>query len=216
MRQSVNLYPSELRPSATTFSARQLLLATAALVAVLTALTTYQGVANYRAQSALTSLSGEAQRLQIKLDTLRATNDVTKQRDALQESQNTLEAEIISQEATLQLLQGQGSNLQGFSPFLYGLARQHEPGVWLESFSFSSGGNAVSLHGKAAKPDLLFSFLNNLGREANYRGKKFNALSLEQDRKDPSLMAFEIGSEPKTAPADEADFELELEEHEDG
>jgi hypothetical protein len=107
-----------------------------------------------------------------------------------------LQIERSSGYALLNMLEGRMTgNGQGFSGYFVGLARQSEPGIWLEAVDLNAAGNYFALKGKVINPELLPQFLQKLEQEPAFENKAFRVVRML--REDPAVdqVSFDLKTE---------------------
>lgn len=70
-------------------------------------------------------------------------------------------------------------NLLGFSAYLEALGKAIPSTVWLTNISFSRGGEAILLKGKATNANGVFNFMSQLDEDSVYQSKTLKLISLE-------------------------------------
>jgi hypothetical protein len=68
----------------------------------------------------------------------------------------------------------------GFSEYMRVFSRQKMDGVWLTGFDISSGGEELTIFGRATSADLVPAYLQRLNREAPVQGRQFAKISVNQ------------------------------------
>jgi Tfp pilus assembly protein PilN len=68
----------------------------------------------------------------------------------------------------------------GFSEYMRVFSRQKMDGVWLTGFDIASGGEDLTISGRAASADLVPAYLQRLNREAPLQGRQFAKISVNQ------------------------------------
>jgi hypothetical protein len=68
----------------------------------------------------------------------------------------------------------------GFSEYMRVFSRQKMDGVWLTGFDIASGGEDLTITGRAASADLVPAYLQRLNREAPVQGRQFAKISVNQ------------------------------------
>jgi hypothetical protein len=68
----------------------------------------------------------------------------------------------------------------GFSEYMRVFSRQKMDGVWLTGFDIASGGEDLTISGRASSADLVPAYLQRLNREAPVQGRQFAKISVNQ------------------------------------
>jgi hypothetical protein len=68
----------------------------------------------------------------------------------------------------------------GFSEYMRVFSRQKMTGVWLTGFDIASGGEELTITGRASSADLVPAYLQRLNREAPVQGRQFAKISVNQ------------------------------------
>jgi Tfp pilus assembly protein PilN len=68
----------------------------------------------------------------------------------------------------------------GFSEYMRVFSRQKMDGVWLTGFDIASGGEELTISGRASSADLVPAYLQRLNREAPVQGRQFAKISVNQ------------------------------------
>ena len=68
----------------------------------------------------------------------------------------------------------------GFSEYMRVFSRQKMDGVWLTGFDIASGGEELTITGRASSADLVPAYLQRLNREAPVQGRQFAKISVNQ------------------------------------
>jgi Tfp pilus assembly protein PilN len=91
-----------------------------------------------------------------------------------------LKNEIARRQQLLQLVSYQYlGNDKGFSGQMEAMARQSNPGIALEIFSFKQGGQYLELVGKTTSADKLPAYIHALKSEADFKDVSFGVLKIE-------------------------------------
>lgn len=68
----------------------------------------------------------------------------------------------------------------GYAAYMEGLARQKLDGVWLTGFDFGGQEQALALHGKAMRAQLISQYVQRLGQEKSFHGRAFATLEIRR------------------------------------
>jgi hypothetical protein len=85
-------------------------------------------------------------------------------------------------EILVRLDSGTIGNVQGFSDFLRGFARQVPQGLWLTGFTIDDGGHDMEVRGRMLSPMLLTEYVRRLNAERAFRGLSFQGLEIQRPR----------------------------------
>ena len=92
------------------------------------------------------------------------------------------------------IVPGTGGNIEGFSSYLEGLARQRIHGVWLQTIRINEGGDDLMLVGQTLEPDGVPNLLEKLRSEPAFKGRDFRRLLLERASAETSTVRFTIST----------------------
>ena len=179
MSQQINLFNPALRPRRDWLSLEWVVVATLALIVLMTGIGVWS---SYRERQALAGLNARESALQDAQHQLAALAA----RQANRKVDPQLAARIAQRKALLEnrrqaLALLQGGNVgqpEGFSNFMAALARQTPEGLWLTGFDIQSGGHAILLQGRLISETLLPTFVERLNHEVDLRGRRFAALQV--------------------------------------
>ena len=108
---------------------------------------------------------------------------------ALQDEAERLEFKLKQREVLLASLLAQaGTENSAYSPYLVALARRGTPGVWLTDVAISSGGETLTLKGRALGAERVPAYMSVLKHEPAIQGRKVSELVLaakEAQKSDP-------------------------------
>ena len=110
------------------------------------------------------------------------------------------EIEALTQEVRVRerlyevIVPGTGGNIEGFSSYLEGLARQRIRGVWLQTIRINEGGDDLRLVGHTLEPDGVPDLLEKLRSEPAFMGREFRRLLLERASEGSSAVRFTIST----------------------
>lgn len=178
MRQQVNLYLPEFRPS------REWLNATRVLWLVLAAALIMAAVSGYDYWR-LTRLQDQQATLQSGLDELARETEELERRVAEAMSNEQLQQELETRQARLQrtrnlldfLEDTRLGGTEGFSAIMKDLSRASFQGLWLTDVHIAQGGEVVTLQGVARQSAMVPGFIGRLGNgESTLSQRRFNRL----------------------------------------
>ena len=110
------------------------------------------------------------------------------------------EIEALTQEVRVRerlyevIVPGTGGNIEGFSSYLEGLARQRIRGVWLQTIRINEGGDDLRLVGHTLEPDGVPDLLEKLRSEPAFMGRDFRRLLLERTSGESNAVRFTIST----------------------
>ena len=202
MTQQVNLYRDDVILRAPKLDARALLRGIASLCGALLLASVALGVWDRVQAHSLASLRESAAAGEQGVAELEARYAKLADSAVLDAQVARLESDLRTRQHLIELIRASSANRSGFSPQLEGLSLGRVPGMWLDSFRFSSGGRSLELAGRALRPDLVPGFVLELGKQAPFAHAEFDALLLERPAGSPALR-FEIRTElPEDAKGD--------------
>ncbi len=179
MSQQINLYDSRLRPQHELASARNLGVAAALLLTLMTALSLQAGFAA-RQKSALASAAQTV--LLEEQDKLATLSKDVAQRELpplLKSELEMAKTMLTARKEALDILEsGTLGNGAGFSALMSGFARQTQPDLWLTGFSLSAGGAEIEIRGRTLDPAKLPAYVQRLSAEPVFQGRRFAALEM--------------------------------------
>lgn len=177
--QQINLYAPIFRRQSKVFSAVTMLQGLG-LIAVVVAVFYYTislhtSLLEVRAADSSRQLHGELERLKA-YDVREQAGERAK---SLAERRKALEASLASQTEMLKAFDaGALGRTEGYSQPLRALARRSMEGVWLTRIEFAEASGEVSLSGRAARADLVPTYLERLRGEEALRSHAFSKLEV--------------------------------------
>jgi len=180
MSAQINLYSTAFRRQRKPFSATWILAAFAAGVVLPSAwyVLASQPLTEMRARR----VEAADQMKKIR-DELVAAGKMAQQTSskALEEEVARAEAQLKSRQELLGRIQGgEAGNREGYSKYLYALARQRVDGVWLTSIDIAGPANEFSVQGRAQRPGQISEYIKLLNKEEGFRGRSIGTLSLNE------------------------------------
>lgn len=198
MTQQINLYETRLRPCKELATARNLGIAAAVLLVVMSALTVYVRQDAERKSSELAALQNQ---LRVEQDRMTALSKSVAERrvaPALVEELAKANAMLSTRKEVMGVLDsGKLGNPVGFSEFMFGFARQAQTNLWLTGFSISMGGDEIEIRGRLLDPAKLPGYVQRLSAEPVFQGRRF--ATLEMRSVEPELPKPEPAGVVKTA-----------------
>jgi len=204
MPQQINLYDEALRPRRERWRAVHGLWVVAAVLLVAGGLSySLQSVARQRAEAAaqLERQMNSERELQARNGGIASGPSGAPPADAELERLRQLDA---SQRRVQQLLDAQlGSGSPGYTPFFLALSRQAHGALWITGFAVSADGGALEIQGRMTDASVLPDYLRRLNTEPQFRGRRFEQLSLRTlgDGEGAGLTEFVLRSQPLSGAA---------------
>lgn len=182
MIQRVNLYTDELKPRREPVRATTLLWGSAAMLVFLLAAAM---VVRFQAADSAERLQAlNARVVELEQKAQRLTAAVEAQRlDPAVESAVAEVSQAISQRQRLLEEVARLVDYQdvGFSPYMAALARQIPEQLWLTGFQIDLQQNQLKLAGRTRAGGQVPVYLERLGQEPVFSGRRFEQLSLQRD-----------------------------------
>lgn len=179
MSQQINLYEARLRPNRALLSGRNVCVAAACLVGLMVAWGAWVRIeAQGKTAAALQSQQAVSQ-TQEKLVALTREVGERKVSSSLASEIDSVRALLAVREEVMTVL-GAGAlgNTTGFSGFMAGFARQAQNDLWLTGFRISEGGAEIEIRGRMLDPARLPAYVQRLGEEKVFAGRRFAALEM--------------------------------------
>lgn len=212
MSQQINLISPVLLKKRYAFGLREMALA---LGLILASMLAWGGYLHYQAgvlETRATQQEARQADAQQELDQLSAAASQPVSA-LLSERLKAAQTQVVQREA---LLASIGRTIEstsaGFASRMHALAQSRTEGVWLNGFTLSP--NYVALKGSALNADLLTTYLDQLGRQADFSGMKFSGMNavLAQSAGDsreqttlPEHIDFALYSGSQEKPADQGE-----------
>ena len=109
-----------------------------------------------------------------------------------------IEALRATRDTRLSMLRDLGQNRSqtnsSFSNLLASLARQDFENIWLERIEFLDGGDSIALEGRSLRAEDVPSFLNGLGTEESFQGRRFRAFEISGRNSEIPGVTFRIAT----------------------
>lgn len=186
MLQSINLYRHLQQKEELRFSAKQGLIASAVLAAVMLVASAGLAVNSNLQGEALVQIQQERDDMQQTLANLQANAERIASSDTIERLRNEIDAK-----RSLLASVGDGSE-PAFSEYMAGLGRQHVRGLWLETVAVKRRGEQIAISGSMNKASLLPRYLQQLGNESIFRGVRFQLMKIEELPLEQQQMRFEV------------------------
>lgn len=193
MRQQINLLQDELRERKPVLPAIQLVLASAAAIAVMALVAFWMDHRLQAPRAELAWLDADIQARSAAVAQLATRLEAHKPDPALALEARRLEERLdhLRRITAITIAPGAGQRL---SAYLEGLGRQRPEGLWLTRIVVANGGADVALGGSALEPGLLPAYLESLGTEQAFTGLTFGNLVIERSATEPRRLDFRIAA----------------------
>jgi MSHA biogenesis protein MshI len=195
MRQEVNLYTDELRPSKEPLQASTAVVAVVVAAIAIAASAFFVRYQERQIQDRLQALNSDIQAVESRV------GEMTDKVESQQVDSRTIEAvsRITAEIAQRRQLLAEVARLVGdessrFSPYMTALARQVPDQLWLTGFSVNLINNQVRLSGRTRSGDQVPVYLERLGREPVFGGRRFERLMLQRSESG-SWIDFKVASD---------------------
>jgi len=181
--QQINLYQAQFKPKQVILPPSQLLLIILLVITILAVISLYASKEN----SVLHALIEKQQQQTMQ------QIDVVTDTPLLDAELKKLQQQNQDKDSLLTYLTSHDfGNQLGFSESLKNLSQQRINNVWLTAFSFSDGGQAIKLEGKALQSSQIPLYIDNLARAKHFQGKQFSVFQLQQPKDDAGLYIFKL------------------------
>lgn len=179
MSQQINLYEARLRPRCDVASARNLALAAALLLVLMTALASWLANDARRKSEAVEASQKQVLAAQEKLTVLSKKVAERAVSPALAAEIAAAKAALAASHEVMAILDsGDLGNRTGFSALMSGFSRQTQPDLWLTGFVVSRGGDEIEIRGRLLDPAKLPVYVQRLSSEPVFQGRRFDALEM--------------------------------------
>ncbi len=196
LHQQINLYQEQFRPRHVVLPARLLGVLFGVLVLGLATLHAQSRWSLRPVAAAVTQGRTDVAAGEARLVTLAAENPPRKPDPVLAREVKRRRAALAqTREIADNLERGAYGSVDGLSPFLVALARQHQEGTWLTRVDVARGGRALGLAGKTLLPEGVPAYLERLAGEEALAGKTFGSLELETVKDGLGEIAFNARTE---------------------
>lgn len=171
MPQQINLYDDTLRPRREPWRAAQAVWAVAGVLAL--------GLAATAAlESAARARLAEAERLERQLDAERLAAPAVVPTSPAEELERLRRRDAAQRRVQAELDAQWARAAAGYTPFLMALSRQAHPALWITGFGVSADGAALEIQGRMTDAGVLPDYLRRLNGEAQFKGRRFEQLSV--------------------------------------
>ena len=181
MSQEINLYESRLRPRREWVTARNLGVCLVIVLAVIagTAVTASRSAA--RQAEAAAALQAQVKDMQEKLTAAAKVVAERRVSPALAGEVEQTRSLVAERMEAMRLLEADSrENVPGFSGVMAGFARLTRNDLWLTSFRLGRGGQEIEIRGRTLDASGIPRYVQNLGAEDAFRGRRFAALDLRE------------------------------------
>ncbi len=182
MSQQINLYDPLFRKRGFSFtSATAMLYGIGIAIAAAALAAAYQDHKLREVSQQARSVESALKEAQAQRDKLAAEQVTRKPDPRLGDEIAALSEKLKSRQEVIAALQSGAVGTQGgFSDYLRAFSQQSVSGLWLTSFNIASGGNDLSISGRALSADLVPNYLKRLNQETIMQGRQFAALRIDK------------------------------------
>ncbi len=178
MTQQINLYQAQLRPRRELLTARQAGVVTGAILLGVTLLAVATKINAVRQADAAAEAQKRLAQAQQSLTAL-TTKNAAGISVALEAELKSARAALAARKDVMGVLDsGQLRKSAGFSALMAGFARRVQKDLWLTGFTVSAGGEEIEIRGRALDAAALPRYMQALGREPVFQGRRFAALEM--------------------------------------
>lgn len=205
MKQQVNLYTDDFRPRQQLWTLDQLVALTLVVFGLLLAVSLFLNLSLSRAEA---NRDEAAERVSSVEQQVQALNEELSQRQeepALRERVDRLEARVRDRRALLERADevAQAAS-EGFTPYLSGLSRQSQEGLWLTGIRVNLVQGRLQLQGRTLSGERVPEYLQRLREETVFDGRRFRHFAIERDE-DHEHLGFRVSSRRPDDPDREVD-----------
>ena len=182
MRQSINLYTSELKPRVDWLSLNYALGYIGALVILLGLISAVDLLGRRDLAAALTIAETQQQRWLSEIAGFERVIEERAKDPALEAEVDQLERQQKGKLTLRRFLsQEVPGNADGFSTYFADLARYHVRGLRLTEVGLEQGGAKVRLRGEVVRGEYITNYVAGLNRSPTFRGKAFRNIELDRE-----------------------------------
>ena len=193
--QQVNLYQEMFQRERSWLNARGILIISGALASLLLLLYGQAFFSAWLGVRSVAKLELRKAEQQQRLKELKAQVPGPAKGQVLAREIEALTQEVRVRERLYEVIvPGTGGNIEGFSSYLEGLARQRIRGVWLQTIRINEGGDDLRLVGHTLEPDGVPDLLEKLRSEPAFMGRDFRRLLLERTSGESNAVRFTIST----------------------
>lgn len=193
MKQQINLYQSQFHIQPNPLSPQRIGIGFSVLLVVLAVV---YGLLSYSVSSGrgeLARAQADQAKMAEQMAELQKLAGPKEKSQLLENEVQRLETERSRKMPLMDFFSAESSkNVQGFSPSLSALARQHLEGMWLQRIILADGGTRMLLEGSALQPELVPRYLGGLAKDGAFSGLEFNKFVIYRADKQKSFVDFKM------------------------
>lgn len=194
--QHVNLFTDAFKPPKVKLPLEQLIIFPCLLLVLLIASSFAMNAYLSTEQTKLNELQAKNKVMAERVSVLNAKAEKQRQDDSLSASNKRLQQTLIAREAMISTLDKVVlSESEGFSATLIALARQREPGLWLNEIHLGGETHQMILRGVTTKAELVPVYLQKLRQEASLLGRHFSIFELSEHEPESKWLSFSLKAE---------------------
>ncbi len=205
MKQQVNLYTDDFRPRRELLSLDQLAIAAVAILVLLLGLSLYLNFALARAEERRDEVSERVSSEEQQVQDLTEELERRQEDEGLRERVDRLEQRVRDRRDLLERADEVAqATSEGFTPYLQGLSRQSEEGLWLTGIRVNLVQGRLQLRGRTLSGDRVPEYLQRLREETVFDGRRFRHFVIDRDE-DHEHLGFNVSSRRPDDPDREVD-----------
>lgn len=182
MSQQVNLYNDELRPRRNPLQASVFAAVVAVVLVAVLAGAMFARMQHSESEVRLQALNTQTAAIETRVAQLTAKVQSQRIDPRNTEAVEKVTAEIAQRQRLLaEVSRLVGDEQSGFSPYMAAMARQVPANLWLTGFVVDLARSEVQLSGRARSGDQVPLYLEHLGREPIFTGRRFEQLNLQRE-----------------------------------
>lgn len=179
MSQQINLYEDRLRPRRELATWRNVSGAALAVLVLTVGAAVWTGLDASRKAEAAAAAQKQLADEQQRLAELAKAMGERKVSPAVAAELENSRAAVGLREEILSVLETRPLAVEGrFSAAMAAFARQAQPDLWLTGFDISAGGDEIEVRGRMLDSAKLPAYVQALGREPAFQGRRFAALEM--------------------------------------
>lgn len=173
MRQQVNLYVPELHPRREPLLFRQVAWGGGGLLLILLVIATALGGLQRSERRALLAVQAQVEQVRADVEQMSVALEGLQEDPALLRQIAQLTDAVKRRQQLVERVSGEieGATATHFSAYLIGLARQHQPSVWLTRIDVDPAAGTLVVEGEAQQADQIPAYLQRLRAEPVYAGQ---------------------------------------------
>ncbi|WP_166258810.1 PilN domain-containing protein [Marinobacter salicampi] len=180
--QQVNLYNDELRPRRTPLQATTLAVTLSVVIVALLLSGVFVRMQHSESEARLRALKTETSAIETSVAQLTAKVQSQRIDPRNTEAIEKVTAEIGQRQRLLaEVSRLVGDERSGFSPYMKAMARQVPANLWLTGFVVDLARSEIQLSGRARSGDHVPLYLEHLGQEPIFTGRRFEQLNLQRE-----------------------------------